>query len=355
MSRIVDISVPAERVSLGNDGRGQMVFSVTNRTTAVQRVSADFAPSGATRKEWLSLTGEPQRELSAGGTDQFIVNAQLPPGTPAGTYPFRLRVSSANNRTSEEYEESPMVQFEMPAVGSVKKKPWWILAAAAAVLIVVAVTAFLLTRDRGPRVPDVVKQDAVEAVRAVQAAGLAAELEFAIDASVERGHIIKSAPAAGTTVSEGEKVLLTVSRETPGTFPLDGGDATQLSDATAQQLTDFVKADGAPPPRPAEVTVQVPSVIKMEVVAAMLALQGKGLLPKLQPYDSAVETPNVVLSQVPQAGKPVAPNTEVTLVIAQRPNIFIPIYVKPIQQQQLEPTLLREVARINDHRRRAKP
>src|SRR6185369_3771203 len=153
MARTFEITVPAERVRLGADGRGQMVFSVTNRSNVVQRVSAGFAPSGATRKEWLSLSGEPQRELSAGATDQLIVDAQFPPGTAAGAYPFRLRISSANDRTSEDYDESPLVHFEMPAVATGGTRRWWIPVAAAVLIAVIAVAVILATRNRGPVVP----------------------------------------------------------------------------------------------------------------------------------------------------------------------------------------------------------
>lgn len=340
MSRTFEITAPAERVRLGQDGRGQMVFSVTNRSNVVERVTTSFAPSGATRAEWLSLSGEPQRELSAGATDQLIVEAQFPPATPAGAYPFRLRISSANNRTSEEYDESPLVTFEMPAVAMPKKRPWWIFAAAAAVLLVVIVAVILLTKSRGPEVPDVVKKEAVEAIRAVQSAKLATQLAFAVDPSVEKGHVIRTDPKAGTRVDEGSSVLLTIARETAGNFQLQGNDTTQLSDTAAQQLAQFITA-GAPPPPPSQ-EVQVPSLIGQPVVDAMLTLQNTPLNAKLLTFTTASIVPNIVLQQSPLAGTKVAKNSEVTLVLAQ-PRRFIPIDVRP----GLSPEMMRQIQVFN--------
>lgn len=253
MSRVFEISVPAERVRLGADGRGEMVFSVTNRSTVVQRVSADFAPSGATRREWLSLGGEPQRELSAGGTDQFIVNAQVPPGTAPGPYPFRLRVASANNRTSEDYEESPLVQFEMPAGAAAKKKPWWIPVAAAAVLLVVVIGVVLaMRREPGEappppepppatqaEVPALVGRSVVDAMLLLQKNGLAPKLLTFISRQNTPNVVLQQDPPAGSKVAPGSQVTLVIAQ--PPVFigiPLPPVNVP-LSPANRRQLIEF--------------------------------------------------------------------------------------------------------------------
>lgn len=342
MSRLFEITVPTERVRLSADGRGQMVFSVTNRGSVLQRVSSSFAPSGTTRGEWLSLSGEPQRDLSGGATDQFIVNAQFPPGTPGGAYPFRLRVASANNRTSEDYDESPLVNFEMPA-GAGKKKPWWIAIAAAVLLVVIAVAFLLFKRDDGPRVPDVTKKEAVEAIRAVQSAKLGAQLEFAADNSVANGHVIRSKPAAGESIEEHGVVLLTIARAASGSFTLPAGDVAQLSDGTAQQLTQFLTVEEPPPPK----QVEVPGVVGKSAVDAMLALQNSKLTAKLLTFVSFQVAPNVVLQQDLAAGSKVAPGSQVTLVIAQQPS-FVAIRVRP--EVELNPVMRKALVEFNDNK-----
>lgn len=260
MSRLFEISVPAERVRLGPDGRGEMVFSVANRSTAVQRVNAGFAPSGATRGEWLSLRGEAQRELSAGATDQFLVQAQFPPGTAAGAYPFRLRVASANDRTSEEYDESPLVHFEMPAVAAAKKKPWWLAAAAAAVLAVVVVAGLLATRERDvptpedaevtntgtvetpppaqAEVPPLVGKQVVDAMLQLQTRGLVPKLLTFTSRESTPNVVLQQDPESGAKIQPGSQVTLVVAQK-PVFVPVALPTNVNLTPAMRRAITDY--------------------------------------------------------------------------------------------------------------------
>lgn len=346
MNRIFDLTVPAERVRLGKDGRGEIVFSITNRSALLQRVSASLAPSGNTRAEWLSVRGEPDRELAANGTDQFIVAAQFPQGTQAGTYPFRLRVSSANSRSSEDFEESPIVQFEMPQVEDVVIKPrWWIWVAAAALLLVIGVGIVLATRNGGSAilVPDLKTTEAVEAIRVLQAQKLVTKLAFAADESVKTGQVISSEPPAKREVKKSDTVVLNIATKNQGAFVLDGDDATALSDATAAKLQEFLAA--APPPPPPDTGIDVPSLVGQNVVTGMETLQSRGLFAKLLRITSTQHAANIVLQQDPSVGTKVPPGSVVTLVIAQRPNFFTPILLH--EGTKLNPRFRRETLKFN--------
>ncbi|MGZ5433101.1 MAG: hypothetical protein ACXWH7_09245, partial [Thermoanaerobaculia bacterium] len=90
MARNFTITTPSEMVRVGSTGRADMVFTVTNATSAPQRALVRAMPLGTTRAEWLSIAGEAEREFAAGGVQQFTVSANFPPGTPPGRYPYRL-------------------------------------------------------------------------------------------------------------------------------------------------------------------------------------------------------------------------------------------------------------------------
>jgi beta-lactam-binding protein with PASTA domain len=444
---VYEITVPAERMRLG-DGRGQLVFSVTNRSGVAQQVNADIAPSGETRKEWLALSGESPRTLSAGGTDQFIVAARFPPDTPRGTYPFRLRVSSANSRTSEDAAESPIVYFDATGSGT-GKSTWWIWVAAAVLLVVAGVVGYLVVGNRGPRMPDVVNKDGIEAIRAVQARKYITHVAFETNPAIAAGRVIRTEPPAETRLNEDTSVRLTIARSTPGAFELQGEDARQLSDSTAQRLAQFISAGNEPPPRPrmpdvvnkdvieaihavqarkyithlafetnpaiaagrvirteppaetkstedtsvrltiarstpgafelqeddarqlSDSTAQrlaqfiaagnepppapdvaVPAVVGSDAVHAMLKLQEVGLTAKLVTFSSSSETPNQVVQQDPISPATLPKGAAVTIFVAQRPFIFVPVNLSQIQ---LSPMMRTEVKKFNQFQGKARP
>jgi hypothetical protein len=133
-------------------GHTKAVFTVTNTTARVVRGLAKVKPLGDTKREWLSLEGEPERDFPARGTHQYTVNFNGPATAPAGStpptaaqdgatppakYAFRLDIESAQD-PDEDYAESPTVTVElMPlAARSEKKFPWWILIVLGALLFI---------------------------------------------------------------------------------------------------------------------------------------------------------------------------------------------------------------------------
>ena len=142
-------SVTAANTALkaDNSGRAQAKFTVTNATTRAMRAQAAIKPLGSTKREWLSLTGEVERDLPGGGTDDFVVNFDGS-SAPGGTYPFRLQVASSTNPDGD-VSEGPIVNVEVAgkptAPPPIKKKfPLWIIFVIAGVLLLVGIIVLVL-------------------------------------------------------------------------------------------------------------------------------------------------------------------------------------------------------------------
>jgi hypothetical protein len=110
-------------------GHAQAVFTVTNATPRPIRGMARARALGDTKREWLSVAGETERDFGGGTTEQFTVNFDAA-GAPAGKYPFRLDVSSARN-PDEDFTEGPTVTVEVagapPPPPPPPPKKWWII------------------------------------------------------------------------------------------------------------------------------------------------------------------------------------------------------------------------------------
>jgi len=147
MKTSFSINTSITAVKAGDSGRAQVKFTVTNTTTRAMRAAAAAKPLGATRREWLSLTGETERDLAGGATDDFVVSFDGS-SAPAGTYPFRLEVSSSSN-PDEDVAEGPTVNVDVagkPTTPPPVKKPFpiWIIFVIAGVLLLVGIIVLVL-------------------------------------------------------------------------------------------------------------------------------------------------------------------------------------------------------------------
>ncbi len=144
-------------------------------------------------------------------------------------------------------------------------------------------SAVTLIVSRGVRpvpVPDVTAMDRDSAVRALENAGLSAEVSERETEEEAAGQVLEQSPGAGSEAKQGDTVQVVV--------------------ATA-------------PPR-----VPVPALEGLREDDAMSQLRQAGLA--VSPQEEAVETPDedgVVLQQSPQAGQEVRRGSEVTLVIGR--------------------------------------
>jgi len=129
MAKSFTITTATDTFKADAAGHAQAVFTVTNATARPVRGMARARALGDTKREWLSVAGETERDFGGGTTEQFTVNFDAG-GAPAGKYPFRLDVSSALN-PDEDFTEGPTVTVEVAGAAapppSQKKFPLWII------------------------------------------------------------------------------------------------------------------------------------------------------------------------------------------------------------------------------------
>ena len=137
-------------------GHAQAVFTVTNTTARPMRGLTRAKALEATKREWLSITGDSERDFGAGATAQLTVNFDAA-SVPAGKYPFRLDVDSALN-PEEDFTEGPTVTVEVasaPAPPEKKKFPIWIIIVIAAVVLLIGGVILFLVLGRGEKPAEV--------------------------------------------------------------------------------------------------------------------------------------------------------------------------------------------------------
>jgi len=158
-------------------GHAEALFTVTNTTPRPIRGLARAKPLGDTKQQWLSIAGDTERDFAAGATQQFTVSfdaadgAQPTPGArpasatpsgggagggvPAGKYPFRLDVASAQN-PDEDFTEGPTVNVEVAAAAQPAKKsfPLWIIFVILGIVLVIGVVILILVLSKGGGKPN---------------------------------------------------------------------------------------------------------------------------------------------------------------------------------------------------------
>jgi hypothetical protein len=139
------VTAASLQVSLDAAGAGQAAFTVTNMSTQTLKGRLIPAALPPTEAGWLSVSGEPLREFQPGAAEQVTVQVKAPPGSPPGSYSFRLDAVSEMN-PDEDFTQGPSVTFEVKPPPPKKPFPWWILIVVAVVLIGIGVLVWLLTK-----------------------------------------------------------------------------------------------------------------------------------------------------------------------------------------------------------------
>lgn len=135
---------------------GSIGCTLRNTTTKRQTARIRVEPLGSAKPGWFQLAGAPatspleiEEDIAAGGTLTVQVAARIPPGTPAGSGTFRLRVTS-EAAPDTDFAEGPAVAFEIAAAAAPQtapakaRFPWWAIAVAALFLVmVIGAVAFL--------------------------------------------------------------------------------------------------------------------------------------------------------------------------------------------------------------------
>ncbi|MBN9389028.1 MAG: hypothetical protein J0I20_13460 [Chloroflexi bacterium] len=179
------VSALTSTVKLDSNRQGEASFSVTNNSGHQVRAGARLelapvaggqvsppvtpggpagggpatatvpAPATAETIKWLSFVEEGQppapsanpqyteRDFNIGGTQQFRVRIVVPQNAPGGLQNFYVHFTDVQ-LPDEEFTDSPIVSFEVPAPAPKKGFPWWIPVAAAVALVLVIVAVILL-------------------------------------------------------------------------------------------------------------------------------------------------------------------------------------------------------------------
>jgi serine/threonine-protein kinase len=322
MAKTFTITTTAgDTMKTDNKGHTEAAFTVTNTTSRPVRGMASAVAVDSTKQEWLHITGEPDRDFPAGGTQQYVVTFDSPivaPGpadpkatataapTPADKYGFRLNVASATN-PDEDYEQSQIIRVELPAPKPVPiKKPfpkWIFIPIAIVVLIGIGLGLFFALRKTDVAVPNVVGMTFDDASAALTAANLTpVQKEVQITGKAPAGQVIDQEPKAEST-------------------PVKKGSEVQL-------ITEGV-----------EPLIDVPDVTKRLIDDAKSRLTEKGFNVVVTSTDlQAGLQPNQVVSQQPAGGQQVKAASTVELVIAVQRQIEVPdVTFRPanLAQQQL--------------------
>ena len=146
------VTAAGQKVNLGISGAAQASFTVTNTSTQTLKGRMLTKPSESASPDWFSVVGETVRDFAPDAAERVVVQLQVPPTAPAGSYSFRLDAVSAVD-PDEDFTEGPTVAFDVEAQPPPPKKfpwvPWWVIAVAGGVLllIIIAVVVFLVVRS----------------------------------------------------------------------------------------------------------------------------------------------------------------------------------------------------------------
>lgn len=309
MAHNYTITTPKSSLQLDKEGHAVAAFTVTNITGVPDRGMAKVVPQGSTKPEWLTVSGNGERDFTANGVNQFDVRVGVPPGTAPGDYSFRFDMASTRGRAAEEYTEGPTVKFEVTRDGEVKSR-WWIWVAAAVGLLVVAVIAWLALRPKLVDVPDVTQKPFVEAARLLQSADFKVALKGLRDDQANAGLVLDQHPKK--QAEKNSVIALSVATRTDADLTLSEAESTKLTDAEAARLQKVIDVEQVAD------SVKVPAVVGLAGDTAMLRIYQAGLIPELMPIPAQRGRPKgIVVSQLPTGNASAAPKSTVTLKIRQ--------------------------------------
>ena len=127
------VTAAGQKVNLGISGAAQASFTVTNTSTQTLKGRMLTKPSESASPDWFSVVGETVRDFAPDAAERVVVQLQVPPTAPAGSYSFRLDAVSAVD-PDEDFTEGPTVAFDVEAQPPPPKKfpwvPWWVIAVA---------------------------------------------------------------------------------------------------------------------------------------------------------------------------------------------------------------------------------
>jgi hypothetical protein len=141
------ISAPPGETPTLQGNTGKVTFTVTNTATRTVDGTVMAKPTAPAEESWFSFPEGATRTYQPGAVMSVATTVTVPPGTPTGTYTFRLDAKAEDN-PDEDYTEGPSAQFIVPAAPKPVpwwKRYWWIAVIVAVVLIGGVVAALLLS------------------------------------------------------------------------------------------------------------------------------------------------------------------------------------------------------------------
>ena len=341
-NRIFAITAARETVTLDQQGRAQVSFTVSNTSPKSLAGRAKLVALGSTKEAWLTLEGEPERKFAKGESHQFTVRIAVLPGTAAGKYAFRLNIISVEN-PDDEFTEGPSVSLEVkelaPAAPPPRKFPWWIIAVAAVVIVGAGLITWLLI-PQNVTVPDMVGKSYEDAVKRLEVAKLKLASKSTKTTGTQKpGIVIEQNPKANAVSPVGSGVTLVV-EVAPKTIPVPdvvGKPVSEakklLKDFTSHEVGQRITGKFSPglvveqnPPKDTNVapgekvtliveanSVEVPDVIGKSVGQAFEDIRSRGLKDqyKLAP-NRGIDMWATVVWQSPEPLARVAPGGTVT-------------------------------------------
>ena len=214
---IFEVAAAASQIQLNADGKGEAVFTVTNRSSGSVRAQIKLRPLEETKSEWLSLAGQAEQDFGPGSLSQVIVRVNAHAPAPAGKYEFRIDVIPIDN-PDEDYSEGPVVTLRtgLPARPA-RPFPWAALLAISAGFVLIAALIYFVIPKKVD-VPKVTNMRFAEAEKMIRDAGLTMEKEVREDPSVDDEKVIDQSPKEGTKIRSGGIIKLTVA--VPLTFDI---------------------------------------------------------------------------------------------------------------------------------------
>ena len=173
-------------------------------------------------------------------------------------------------------------------------------------------------------VPDVVGDTEADAVGAVEAAGLKAEVSETYSADTDKGLVAAQEPSAGVAVEEGSTIALLVSlgRKPP---PSPAPTASPTPTPTSSGPSDGDGEGGITPPEDIE-RVEVPDVEGLTVDEAEAAVRDAGLRPVPFESPSLRTEEGVVFLPLPRGGQELPKTFPVLMLVSTGP----PVQVNPL-------------------------
>ncbi len=139
MANPFSITAASNSVPLSDERTGQAAFTVFNASGRPIRGRALVVPEDPAAEPWLSIVGDVEHSFDIAGTQQFMVQIEVPETAPVGNVRFRLDMVDVEH-PDENYSRGPTVTFQVPEpVAAPQPFPWWIAVVAAAVIVLIGV------------------------------------------------------------------------------------------------------------------------------------------------------------------------------------------------------------------------